>query len=202
MLVVIDESGDPGFKQGSSTHYVLGMVIFDSFKDAEETANTIHKLKKSIKARREFHFSHCDNRKRNAFFETINSCKFRVRIFVVEKRLIHSKKLQTDNVAFTSYFLRKFISSDYNGLNNATIKIDGSGSRIFKQGFKSYFRKHVQKEKYKTLKFCDSKNDVLIQLADMIVSAYSRPYNNPTKKDAYKWRNMIDDKVVGTWKFD
>lgn len=37
MLVLIDESGDPGFKlvRGSSSHFVVAMVVFDDFTDAE-----------------------------------------------------------------------------------------------------------------------------------------------------------------------
>jgi len=57
MLVTIDESGCPGFKSGSSTHYVLAMVIFDTDRDAENTAHVINNLSKEIKSKREFHFN-------------------------------------------------------------------------------------------------------------------------------------------------
>ena len=51
------------------------------------------------------------------------------------------------------------------------------------------------------LKFCNSKNDVLIQLADMMVSAYSRPFHNPDRLDAFKWRNMMENKIENIWNF-
>ena len=46
MLIFLDESGDAGFKfgQGSSSHFVIALVIFDSPLDAEETALHIKRL--------------------------------------------------------------------------------------------------------------------------------------------------------------
>jgi hypothetical protein len=94
MLIVIDASGCTGFKPASSSHFVLGMIVFKTFKDAEEAANMINKLKNDVGFKREFHFSSCDNRKRDMFFEAIRKAKFTIRIFVVEIRLIHSQTLK------------------------------------------------------------------------------------------------------------
>lgn len=201
MLIVIDESGCPGFKASSSTHYVLGMVIFEDFKDAENTARIIKNLMSRISARREFHFSHCNDKKRYAFFDAIKDCKFSIRIFVAEKRLIRSKELKSNNAKFVKYCLKTFLGSDYNSLENAIVKIDGQGSKIFKKSFSSYVKREVSKEKIAKIKFVDSEKDVLVQLADMIVSGYSRPYNNPNKKDANKYRDMISSKIESVWNF-
>jgi len=201
MLVTIDESGDPGFKKNSSSHYVLGMVIFDTFRDAENTAIAIKKIKKKLNLTREFHFSQCNNRFRDAFFESIKHCNFSVRIFSVEKRLIYNHNLQNDNILFTNFCLRHFIGEQNNGLNNAHVKIDGSGSRIFKYTFTTYVRKEVDNKKFKKIDFVDSKSNVLIQMVDMVVGAYSRPYNSPNKKDSYRWKNMIDSKITNIWNF-
>ena len=50
-LVFIDESGDAGFKieKGSSSHFVVVLVIFNDELVAEETALTIKKLKRELK---------------------------------------------------------------------------------------------------------------------------------------------------------
>lgn len=86
-------------------------------------------------------------------------------------------------------------------LSNAVVKIDGKGSKYFKRGCSAYLRKEMPEGKVKTIKFSDSESDVLIQLADMVVSAYARPYNNPTKEDAYRWRNMLEQKIENVWNF-
>ncbi len=47
MLVLIDESGDTGFKEGSSRFFVMTMIVFDDndgdgrYPSAEETSLTI-----------------------------------------------------------------------------------------------------------------------------------------------------------------
>lgn len=203
MLVVIDESGCAGFKPASSSHFVLGMIIFKTFQDAEDTANIIHKLNKEIGFKREFRFSSCDNRKRDIFFETLKSARFKVRLFVVEKRLIHSADMRKNDELFINYCLKLMMTMRTTGdpIQDASIKIDGKGSRHFKNACISYLRKEMPPSAIKKLKFADSKNDVLIQLADMVVSAYSRPFNNPTKTDAFRWRNMLEGKIETVWNF-
>lgn len=46
MIVFIDESGDAGFKigKGSSTFFVISLIIFDDELEAEETALRIKNL--------------------------------------------------------------------------------------------------------------------------------------------------------------
>ena len=201
MLILIDESGCAGFKQGSSTHFVLGMIIFDAFKDAEETANIIHKLKKDVGFKREFRFSSCDNRKRDMFFEAIKKGRFRIRMLVMEKKILHSEKLKSSHEHFINYCLKLLMKSGKESLVRATAKIDGTGSKQFKMACRTYLRREISREHVAEVKFCDSKKDVLIQLADMVVSAYARPFNNPGKADAFKWRNMIEGKIENIWNF-
>ena len=201
MLVLIDESGCTGFKPASSTHFVIGMIIFDSFRDAEEAADIIHNIKREIGFKREFRFSSCNNRQRDIFFEHIKKARFLIRIFVVEKRLIHSDFLKKDDEGFVNYCLKNLMKSGTHRIADATIKIDGKGSKAFKNGCASYLRKEIPPGVMKKITFCDSKSDVLVQLADMVVSAYSRPFNNPGKTDAFKWRNMLESKIENIWNF-
>ncbi len=50
MIVFIDDSGDPGFKvaKGSTSHFVICLVIFDDELIAEETAVRIKKLRRVL----------------------------------------------------------------------------------------------------------------------------------------------------------
>lgn len=50
MLVFIDDSGDPGFKleKGSTSHFVIAMVIFDDTLEAEKTALAIKELRREL----------------------------------------------------------------------------------------------------------------------------------------------------------
>lgn len=201
MLIVIDESGCTGFKPASSTHFVIGMVIFDSFHDAEEAANIINNAKIEMNLKREFRFSSSNNRVRDTFFEAIQKAKFQIRIFIIEKRLIRSHDLKKNDELFINYCLKNLVKSGIYRIKNATIKIDGKGSKNFKKECASYLRREIPLGVINNIKFCDSKNDVLIQLADMVVSAYSRPFNSPDRADAFKWRNMLEKKIENVWNF-
>lgn len=92
---------------------------------------------------------------------------------------------------------------DNNRLQNATVKIDGTGSRIFRKAAKNYLTRELPQGCVAKLKFADSHKDILIQMADMMVSAFSRPYNNPEKNNAFLWRNMLEKegKIENVWTF-
>lgn len=201
MLAVIDESGDPGFKAGSSSHFIIGMVIFDRFSDAEAAARMIAKLRDTVGYKREFHFNKCDNRKRDQFFEAIKPAKFKVRILAVEKRQIHSPYLKNNKEGFVNYCLKMMMKYDNERLQDTHVKIDGSGSRIFKRASRNYLTRELREGCVRKLTYHDSDKDLLIQLADMVVSAYSRPYHNPDKENAFRWRNLIESKIENVWNF-
>ena len=56
MLVLIDESGDAGFKltRGSSSHFIVAMVIFDDFDEAERASAIIEAARTSLRIKPEF----------------------------------------------------------------------------------------------------------------------------------------------------
>jgi len=87
-------------------------------------------------------------------------------------------------------------------LQNASIKIDGSGDKEFKKALTSYLRKYVGENKIKKFKFIDSKQDNLIQLADMVVGAIARSYSE-TRKDASRWLYVLKrkGKIKNIWDF-
>ena len=89
---------------------------------------------------------------------------------------------------------------------NAKIKIDGSGDRIFKRNFSVYLRKDLNyngKKVIKNLRFVNSKESVLIQLADMVAGSERRyfEYRNGIKTDAEIYRNIIKKKIDDEWEF-
>lgn len=57
---------------------------------------------------------------------------------------------------------------------NARILIDGEGGSSYKRNVKTFFRQNLPKNAIKHIRYRDSKNDVLIQLADMIADPVNR----------------------------
>lgn len=168
------------------------MVIFDDYKDAEETSKTIKQTLGSLRIKSEFKFNKCHANVRDGFFEAISKHRFRVRAIVVETERIYSINLRSSTDCFYNYFVRMLIEHDDNTLIGARIKIDGSGGdREFRSALTVYLRQYCGKNesgesKIKNLKFSDSKRDHLIQLADMCVGAIARSYNHKDKAD--HWR--------------
>ena len=79
-------------------------------------------------------------------------------------------------------------------MKDATIIIDGSGSREFKRQFKTYLRKKIGASIVKKVKIQSSHSNNLIQLADMIAGAVHRNFTNKGDKNVY--RKMIGAKEM------
>ncbi|MCB1806393.1 MAG: DUF3800 domain-containing protein [Candidatus Competibacteraceae bacterium] len=203
MLVLIDESGDPGFKvsKGSSPVFVVAMVIFNDFLDAEHTSKSVSELRKKLRVKPEFKFNKSHNSIRDEFFKSLEHHKFTIRSLVVIKSRIHSAGLRDNTDRFYNFFVRMLLNHDNGMLNNARVKIDGSGDRRFKQELQAYLRR-LLKERIASIKFADSRRDNLIQLADMAAGAIARSYNED-RKDADRWLKMLQNagKIGDKWEF-
>lgn len=194
MLVLIDESGCPGFKlnKGSTPYFAVAMVIFNDFTIAEYASSSIKQLRENLKVKPEFKFNKSNNNTRDAFFKNIQQFNFVVKALVVNKQVIYSPILRQQKENFYNYFIRNLLEHDNNLLENATVKIDGSGNKELQRAMLSYLRAYLGKGKVNKFKIVDSKKDNLIQLADMTVGAIARSYN-VNRDDNSRWLNMLKD---------
>lgn len=104
MLVLIDESGDPGFKvaKGSSPTFVVAMTIFDDFEIAEQASAAIAQARTDLGVKPEFRFNKCRNEARDGFFSALMPFRFQVRALVVVKDRIYSPHLRSNKTASTT----------------------------------------------------------------------------------------------------
>lgn len=178
MLVLIDESGDPGFRivSGSTSHFVVAMVIFDDLSQAERASACVGSLREGLRVKPEFKFTKsCDN-VRDAFFEAMQPFAFKVRALVVNKAAVQSPQLRSNTDSFYNYFLRMLLTHDNGATQGAIVKIDGSGNAEFRKELCSYLRRQGRDNQFKKLKLVDSRSDNLIQLADMCAGAVLRAF--------------------------
>ncbi|KKP79668.1 MAG: hypothetical protein A2271_03155 [Candidatus Moranbacteria bacterium RIFOXYA12_FULL_35_19] len=206
-LVFIDDSGDAGFKlsKGSSEFFIISAIIFDDNLEVERTAVAIKELRRELFRRDdvEFKFHKSNKNVRKKFLEKISEFKFRVRCLVVDKKNIYSKHLRTDKNSFYGYIIKTMLKYSENTILDAKIRIDGSGDRIFRKSFTTYLRKELNNNEKKILKNCkliDSKNDVLIQMADMVAGSIYRSYQKD-KNDAGIYKNIIKKRIEDEWNF-
>ncbi len=207
MIIFIDDSGDPGFKldKGSTSHFVIAMVIFDDELEAEKTAITIKELKRTFKFNEnaEFRFFKTRNEMRLKFLQAIQKHKFRVRCLIVNKELLHSKELRNNKNSFYAYFIKEALKNNNKTISDAKIRIDGGGNRIFRKNFLTYLRRELNSTDSCIIHNCkmvDSKKDVLIQLADMIAGSINRAETN-AKSDSKDFKNIIQKHIEDEWYF-
>lgn len=202
MLVVMDESGDPGFKlgRGSTSHFVVAMVRFDDDRAAQQTGACIADLKQRLQINGEIKFSKSPDEVRDQFFAAVRNQEFRARMLVVEKQRLYSERLKRDSDCFYNFFLRLLMSHDHDTLRDARIKVDGSGDRRFKRELASYLRRELAQGKVASLRFVDSRNDNLIQLADMCAGAVLRARRSDDRRDA-RWMRQLGPRLENVWDF-
>lgn len=203
MLILIDESGDAGFKvaKGSTSHFVVAMVIFRDLKQAELASAAIGEARERLRVKPEFKFNKSANVVRDGFFEAVRPFQFAVRALVVDKARIYSEGLREDKGRFYSYFVKMLLKHDGGVLQGARVKIDGSGDREFKQELAGYLRRESAAGKLESVRFSESHRDNLIQLADMAAGAIFRSYRADDRKDAGRWRAMLASKIEDVWEF-
>ncbi len=207
MLVFIDDSGDPGFKleKGSSKFFIIVGVIFDDELEAEKTAVAVKELKRKLKFPDtvEFKFNKSRRVTKERFLQTINKFGFIVRSLIVDKSKIRSPELKTNKNSFYGYMIKLLLQNSGGSIFNAKVRIDGSGDRIFRRNFLVYLRKQLntpQKKIMKNCKLVDSKENALIQVADMVAGSIKRFYDS-TKSDSKVYRDIIKRHIKDEWLF-
>ncbi len=206
MLVFIDDSGDPGFKfdKGSSTHFVIACIVFDDNLDAEETALKIKRLRRSLGRRddHEFKFNKASKDIRLAFLNEIKGCKFRVRAIVADKSIIRSIELRRNKNKFYNYMIKEVLSKSAGKIIDGRIRLDGHEDRSYKKAATTYFRQQANPDGsiIKDMKFVNSKNDNLIQLADMVAGSLLRT-TQKRKTDSDIYLKVINKRIEDIWYF-
>lgn len=206
MLVFVDDSGDPGFKtqKGSSPVFVISLVIFDDPLEAEKTSLAIKELRRTLKVNDlyEFKFNKCDKRFKKAFFKTVLSRLFRIRAIAVKKEFIQSSHLKTHKENFYNYIIMQVLKQSVGSIKNARLKFDKRGEKTLRNELRVYLSQQLDNKRRKVftdLKFVDSKQNTLIQLADMVAGAISSNFSGKDKTYIEQLRNFR--RVEDIWEF-
>jgi hypothetical protein len=197
MLVFLDESGDAGFKfgEGSSTFFVVTLVIIPDASSAMTLDNTIANLRLRLRTPKnyEFHFAETCPKWRESFMKEINGLNFRYHSIVINKPALTAPGFHVKE-SFYKYACKIVLGNASRELENAIVVVDGCGSREFQRQFGTYLRRHINDPgdpvvRIKKLKIQDSKNNNLLQLADMVCGAVARSFSQ--KRDAQTYRKWL-----------
>lgn len=190
MLVFIDESGDTGRKieQGSSRYFVVVLVLFEDHEEALACDQHIGILRKELKMSewQEFKFNKMRRNQREEFLKTVLPFSFFYFGIVINKdpQKLYGNGFKVKE-SFYKYACSLVFESARPYLQNATVVVDGSGSREFKRRLQSYLRRKTD-GLIRKVKIQSSHSNNLLQLADMIAGAVHRSFSQKGDRDVYR----------------
>lgn len=206
MLVFIDDSGDPGFKveKGSSPIFVIALVIFHDELEAEKTSLAIKELRRKlgVSDRYEFKFNKTNRKFRTSFFDSVSSYQYKVRAIVTDKNIIYSQRLKTKKENFYNYMIMQVLKHSCGSIKKAKLKFDKRGEKEIRNQLRVYLSQRLENSKakiFKDLKFVDSRQNTLIQLADMVAGSMYSYYKGKDK--SYLERLKKSGRIEDIWLF-
>jgi hypothetical protein len=196
MMIFIDESGDTGFKTGSSVYFILVAVIFDRLESANLSAEIIRsEIIKNYKVNFEFHFSSNQNSTRIRFLELIQNLDFKWTYVIIDK-----SKISQFNTRNNDYITQK-IAFDLcqkieKYLGNSKIIFDKKDSKNYYTKLAKYLKSEFNSNNtlIKKIAYSDSHKEVLLQIADYCVGIVNQTIKNPNYGDSLM--NYINNKKI------
>lgn len=195
MLVFIDESGDTGRKldRGSSRYFVVVLVLFKDNQEAIACDMRIADLRKDLRLSPHYEFKFQKMRRdfRELFLRAVLPYSFFYFGIVINKE---PKKLYGEGFAVKESFYKYACGLVFENakphLKDATVVIDGSGSREFKRQLQGYLKKKTGS--IRKVKVQASHSNNLIQLADMLAGSVHRSFSK--KGDRHIYRPIVRSK--------
>lgn len=202
-LVFIDDSGDPGFKPASSSHFVMAAALFMDPEVAFALSKCISEYRKSLGWRDDYEFKFAKIRKDIIIdlLKLTTSYDFQIYATYVNKSSFQHTSPIVDKEKLYNWTIKELLSII--PLTDAKIEIDGRSSKQNMHHTATYLRREINNNKSKklTIKFENSDNDNLIQLADVIAGSIHR-YINADKTDHTTYMCIIKRKVVQLKRLD
>lgn len=182
-LIFLDESGDTGFQfqSGSSRYFVVVMVIFEQPVDAERVNAAIAALREELRLPRRYEFRFSTGAKtriREAFFKALLPYPFHYRALVVNKELFLARHgRDAEYKLFESIVVELFLSA--REIRDAALFVDRITGGDFEWRLNIFLRQKMKARGLRPVrkfKHVDSKENSLIQVADMISGAVFHAY--------------------------
>jgi hypothetical protein len=199
MLVFVDESGDAGMKlgAGSSDYFVVTAVLFEDHDEAARCDERIKRVRMELGLGEhfEFHFAKCKNPVRKRFLEAVAAQDFFYLAVAVDKAKLRNPAFQKKE-ALIKYAAGLVFENAKPYLHEATVVIDASGSKDFRNQLSQYLKKRARNSNgrslIKTIRTSRSRGDNLVQLADMVSGAVWRSL---TRDDA-SFRQLVSSREL------
>ena len=195
-FVAVDDSGDAGLKDGSSDYFSVAAVVFIDTLEAEIVSLEIKKFKRMLgwSDSREFKFNKMNRELRIRFIEAVVPYDFQLYAFFIDKSQVDSARIPDDWDSIYNQIILNLLDSI--PLQNAIIRIDGRYGKKHMRQMESFFRRelNIREHKAESVKFVDSQDSALIQLADISVGSVNRSLQTK-KTDSHDYIGLLRGKI-------
>ena len=198
-LVFIDDSGDPGFKEGaSSSTFVLAAALFIDPEIATIVNKEISDYRRSLgwKDEHEFKFRKAPKNIKLQFLKIVSRYHFDIYAVYINKSDYPNVFKFSDDEKLYNWTTKELLS--IMPLEEARVKADGKYGKSYKRRIKTYIRQELNTKEVKKIDdfdIKDSNKDNLIQLADIIVGSINRSFQT-SKTDSGEYIRIIKKKIV------
>ena len=187
----MDESGDCGFKfdKGSSRFLVIAAVYFTGGDGIEKA---MHQLKSRLHLTKdyEFKFSRCKDEFRREFFTVLNDLPIQYKVIVADKKKLKAPALRFQPQQLYCELARRLFYDNDPPLRKAILFIDEATARVHHREFNTVLKKYLSKNIVSKIRQKRSKNETMVQVADMIAGSIYRKY----KKGDDRYYQLIRNK--------
>lgn len=178
----IDESGDPSLEfdnEGVSAYFIVAAVLVDSqaIDEARQAAEAIRsdefqtgEMKSSTIAN--------NHQKRLRVLTRINRLPLKLFALVVDKRELRTTGGFIYRQSFIKYINGRLYRTLFNAYEGIHVIADQHGRLEFMNGFKRYMQSRHMDTLFakQTFEFIDSRQDVMVQIADIFAGSLARVY--------------------------
>lgn len=184
----IDECGNFGFdftKDGTSKYYTLCAIIVEDSK-----ISSLHDSVNDVKKNNGFEGTEiksssigCDNNRRSRIISQLLPIDFRIVVLIADKQeFIKGSPLTEYKKSFIKFLHQRLYDNLYHVYPKLKIIEDETGSTEFQDSFKKYVA--TRRPQYNLLNeydfdYCDSKDELLVQLADLVGGSINRSLIDP-----------------------
>jgi predicted MPP superfamily phosphohydrolase len=194
--VAIDASGDAGLRNSDTKQLVIAAVITYGEEQTKLLVEAINSFRRYLGwvDLHEFKFSKTE---KSVIVDLINHVKgFEYHAFavVLNKTQRDTNSTPKGKVPVYNQVMKELLLKV--SKNNQLVTIDGKSGKLYDKKVKAYLRQTLRDKGIinSHIRFVDSRNDALVQLADIIAGAVARTFKDKT--DAQRYLNLLKDKIV------
>jgi hypothetical protein len=201
--IFIDDSGDPGLKQSSTSHFIIAAVLLldEGEKQLLNDAITLFRRNLGWNEMDEFKFNRTNKKTILKLIDSIKHFDFSAYAMVLNKSKIDPGNMPQDKASLYYYVIKELLLKLE--LTDPVITIDGRAGKQYAKEIRSYLRRSLRKNgvERSRIYLVDSRKNSLIQLVDIIAGSVARSYRKD-KTDAEVYLKLLSDKIVEIYEIE